>query len=218
MIGIAYALMSAALFGVSAPFAKMLLGAVSSWLLACLLYLGSGVGLAVVRLIWRSKEAGLGRKDLPWLAAAVLSGGIVGPVLLLFGLAQSSASEAALLLNLESVLTLVMAWVVFKENVDHSHTVIATAVGILPCPLTMLVLSAAFADATLGIGLMMVAVLGLGIMVTIGLVGSVGVAAQRGLATGFGETPSRYSAVLRCLEVGSSAAILLVGLSSLAAL
>jgi drug/metabolite transporter (DMT)-like permease len=119
MIGILYALLSAVLFGVSAPFAKMLLGAVSPWLLAGLLYLGSGLGLAIVRLVWRSKEAGLSRKDLPWLAAAVLSGGIVGPVLLLFGLARSSASEAALLLNLESVLTLLMAWVVFKENVDR---------------------------------------------------------------------------------------------------
>jgi drug/metabolite transporter (DMT)-like permease len=119
MIGIAYALLSAALFGASAPFSKMLLGNVSPWLLAGLLYLGSGVGLAIVRAAWRSKEAGLSWRDLPWLAAAVLSGGVIGPVLLLFGLAQSSASEAALLLNLESVLTLVMAWVVFKENVDR---------------------------------------------------------------------------------------------------
>lgn len=118
-MGIVYALLSAALFGVSAPFAKMLLGAVSPWLLAGLLYLGSGIGLAVARLIWRSKEAGLSPKDLPWFGVAVLSGGVVGPVLLLFGLSQSSASEAALLLNLESVLTLIMAWIVFKENVDR---------------------------------------------------------------------------------------------------
>jgi drug/metabolite transporter (DMT)-like permease len=128
MIGIAYALLSAALFGVSAPFAKVLLGEVSPWLLAGLLYFGSGLGLVVVRLIWRSKEAELSRNDLPWLAAAVLSGGIVGPVLLLFGLAQSSASEAALLLNLESVLTLVMAWVIFKENVDRRLMIGAIAI------------------------------------------------------------------------------------------
>jgi drug/metabolite transporter (DMT)-like permease len=119
MVGIVYALLSAALFGVSAPFAKVLLGEVSPWLLAGLLYLGSGLGLAIVRVIWNSKEAGLSRRDLPWLGAAVLSGGVIGPVLLLFGLVQSTASEAALLLNLESVLTLVMAWVVFKENVDR---------------------------------------------------------------------------------------------------
>lgn len=119
MVGIVYALLSAALFGVSAPFAKILLGEISPWLLAGLLYLGSGIGLAIARLIWPSKEAGLGRRDLPWLGAAVLAGGGVGPVLLLFGLAQSSASEASLLLNLESVLSLVIAWVIFKENVDR---------------------------------------------------------------------------------------------------
>lgn len=128
MIGIICALLSAALFGVSAAFAKLLLGEVSPWLLAGLLYLGSGLGLAVVRLAWRSKEAGLSRRDLPWLAMAVLSGGVIGPVLLLFGLAQSSASEAALLLNLESVLTLVMAWVVFKENVDRRLMIGAVAI------------------------------------------------------------------------------------------
>jgi drug/metabolite transporter (DMT)-like permease len=54
-----------------------------------------------MRLVWRSKEAGLSRRDLPWLGAAVLSGGVVSPVLLLFGLALSSASEASLLLTLE---------------------------------------------------------------------------------------------------------------------
>lgn len=119
MAGIAYALLSAVLFGVSAPFAKILLGEISPWLLAGLLYFGSGIGLAITRLIWRSNEAGLRRQDLPWLGAAVLAGGVAGPVLLLFGLAQSSASETSLLLNLESVLTLVIAWVVFKENVDR---------------------------------------------------------------------------------------------------
>src|SRR5688572_28644015 len=113
-IGIFYALLSAVLFGASAPLAKLLLGEISPWLLAGLLYLGSGLGLAAARLVWRSNEAGLHKSDLPWLAGAVLSGGIVAPVLLLFGLTLSSASEAALLLNLESVLTLGMAWLIFR--------------------------------------------------------------------------------------------------------
>lgn len=118
MIGIAYALISAAMFGASAPIAKLLLGEMSPWLLAGLLYLGSGLGLAALRLFHRGKEAGLARADIPWLAGAILAGGICGPVLLMFGLAQTAASSAALLLNLESVLTLGIAWVVFKENVD----------------------------------------------------------------------------------------------------
>jgi drug/metabolite transporter (DMT)-like permease len=128
MTGILYALLSAALFGVSAPLAKLLLGEISPWLLAGLLYLGSGLGLALVRRVHRSNEAGLSRRDLPWFGAAVLSGGVIGPVLLVFGLAQSSASEAALLLNLESVLTLGIAWIVFKENVDRRLLIGAVAI------------------------------------------------------------------------------------------
>ncbi|HWA48292.1 MAG TPA: DMT family transporter [Dongiaceae bacterium] len=128
MLGIAYALVSAALFGVSAPFAKVLLNDMSPWLLAGMLYLGSGIGLAIARGLWRSGEAGLRRADLPWLAVAILAGGVAGPVLLLFGLMLSSASEAALLLNLESVLTLGLAWVVFRENVDRRLLIGAAAI------------------------------------------------------------------------------------------
>lgn len=113
-----YALGSAALFGLSTPFAKVLLGEVSPWLLAGLFYLASGVGLAVLRSVRRGEEADLRRRDIPWLAAAILAGGVGGPVLLMFGLTLVPASQSALLLNLESVLTLVIAWVVFKENVD----------------------------------------------------------------------------------------------------
>jgi drug/metabolite transporter (DMT)-like permease len=127
-LGILYALASAALFGASAPFAKILLGDVSPWLLAGLLYLGSGLGLALARLIWRGTEAGLAKADLPWLAAAILAGGLCGPVLLMFGLAATPASAAALLLNLESVLTLGIAWVVFKEYVDLRLGVGAAAI------------------------------------------------------------------------------------------
>jgi drug/metabolite transporter (DMT)-like permease len=128
MTGIFAALLSAALFGVSAPLAKLLLGEISPWLLAGLLYLGSGIGLALVRRVRRSNEAGLNRRDLPWFGAAVLAGGVIGPVLLVFGLAQSSAAEASLLLNLESVLTLAIAWIVFKENVDRRLLVGAVAI------------------------------------------------------------------------------------------
>jgi nickel/cobalt transporter (NicO) family protein len=178
----------------------------------------------------------LGRKARPWaglLAAAQIACLHVGTAIVLV-LAIGGAAYVlgrptgiAFVLQVISALAVTAAGAWYLKRAiggsrpsagAHSHTGIATAVGLLPCPLTMLVLSAAFADATLGIGLMLVAVMGLGIMVTIGLVGSVGVAAQRGLAAGFGETPTRYSAVLRCLEVGSSTAILFIGLSSLAAL
>ncbi len=126
--GILYALASAALFGVSAPLAKILLGDISPWLLAGLLYLGSGIGLAVARFFLPGSEAKLQRADIPWLGAAILAGGVIGPVLLLFGLQQGSAGATSLLLNLESVLTLALAWIVFRENVDSRLLIGAAAI------------------------------------------------------------------------------------------
>ncbi len=122
--GIGYALLAAALFGASTPFAKMLVGQVSSLLLAGLLYAGSGVGLslwlALRRLSGRtSADAPLTRNDGPWLGGAIFFGGVLGPALLMVGLRSATAANASLLLNLEAVLTAVLAWVVFRENVDR---------------------------------------------------------------------------------------------------
>jgi drug/metabolite transporter (DMT)-like permease len=123
--GAPLAIVSAVLFGASTPFAKLLLGdGVNPWLLAGVLYLGSGLGLTLVHLARRvtglgPAEASLTRADLPWLALVVLSGGAVGPVLLMVGLSATPASSAALLLNLEGLATMAIAWIVFRENVDR---------------------------------------------------------------------------------------------------
>jgi drug/metabolite transporter (DMT)-like permease len=118
--GVGAALLAAALFGASTPLAKLLLGRMPPVLLAGLLYLGSGLGLTLVRALRRSnqQEAPLTRKDLPWLAGAVLAGGVLGPVLLMIGLTTTPAASASLLLNLEGVLTALLAWFVFHENWD----------------------------------------------------------------------------------------------------
>ncbi len=116
--GVIHALAAAALFGASTPLAKWLLEGTSPWLLAGLLYLGSGVGLGIVRVLrdrgWRS--SGLVAHEWPWLLGAIVFGGVLGPLLLLFGLTSTSASTASLLLNLEAVLTALLAWIVFREN------------------------------------------------------------------------------------------------------
>ena len=115
------ALAAAALFGASTPLAKTLLHDVSPVLLAGLLYLGSGVGLALIRLIrdhgWRPPA--LSRREWQWLLLAVGFGGILGPVLLMLGLSRTSAATASLLLNLEAVLTALLAWIVFHENANR---------------------------------------------------------------------------------------------------
>lgn len=118
---VVYALLAAALFGASTPFSKQLLGDIHPLLLAGLLYLGSGMGLGVIRLI-RDRAwlpSGIGRAEWPWLLGAIFFGGVLGPVALLLGLSRISGSTASLLLNLESVLTAVLAWVAFKENADR---------------------------------------------------------------------------------------------------
>lgn len=132
--GAPLAIASAALFGASTPFAKLLLGGgISPWLLAGLLYLGSGIGLSIVHLIRymagsSPAEAPLRRDDLPWLALVVLTGGALGPVLLMIGLVTTPASSAALLLNLESLATMLIAWIAFRENVDRRLLVGAAAI------------------------------------------------------------------------------------------
>jgi drug/metabolite transporter (DMT)-like permease len=120
------ALLSAALFGVSTPAAKVLLGTVHPAILAGLLYCGAGVGIAIVRRISRSanaqagrSEAALDRGDVPYLAGAIVAGGIAGPILLMAGLQRTDASAASLLLTLEGVATALMAWFIFHENFDR---------------------------------------------------------------------------------------------------
>jgi len=123
--GAGLALLSALLFGASTPLAKLLLREVDPWMLAGLLYLGSGLGLIAVRTLLRAlgagarSEAAIRGDGWIWLALATLSGGVIGPVLLMVGLAHTVATAAALLLNLEGVLTALLAWFVFRENFDR---------------------------------------------------------------------------------------------------
>lgn len=119
--GIGFALVAALLFGVSAPFAKLLGREEAPQLLAGLLYLGSGLGLSLLWLVRRRtrRETPLARADVPWLAGAIAFGGVLGPLLLMLGLVRTPASSASLLLNLEGVFTALLAWSVFRENVDR---------------------------------------------------------------------------------------------------
>ena len=115
------ALGAAALFGASTPLAKLLLEESSPVVLAGLLYLGSGAGLALLRIARGGKqhlrEAPLAARDWTWLAGAILAGGVAAPVLLLWGLASGGAAETALLLNFESVVTVLVAALLFREAV-----------------------------------------------------------------------------------------------------
>lgn len=132
-VGPGFAVGAALLFGVSTPFAKEIGQNVNPWLLAGLLYLGSGIGLAAWRLARgaagvRNNEAALKRSDLRWLAAIVFFGGVAAPLFLMFGLQATPGSTASLLLNLEGLATMAIAWIVYRESVDRRLLVGAFAI------------------------------------------------------------------------------------------
>ena len=112
--GVGSALLAALLFGASTPLAK---GLGTLWLWR--------------RRAGRAGEAALIRADMPWLLGAIGFGGFLGPLLLLVGLSHTPASAASLFLNLEGVLTAILAWVVFRENVDRRIALGMAAIGLL---------------------------------------------------------------------------------------
>ena len=134
--GILLALLSAALFGASTPLAKMMLGNVDPWMMAGLLYLGAGLGLAAVHLLRGALASSCDRGSACAVRicrgsrAVTAAGGILGPVFLMFGLARTDAAGASLLLNLEGLATMGIAWLVFRENVDRR--LLLGAFAILP--------------------------------------------------------------------------------------
>jgi len=124
LIFIFQALLAAIFFGASAPIAKLLLDeSIAPIFLAAFLYLGSGTGISLIKLTQRIRtkgvEAGIKRADLKWLAGAILSGGILAPIVLLVSLQTTPASTASLLLNFEGVGTTIIALFFFKEAVSR---------------------------------------------------------------------------------------------------
>ncbi|MGC1374789.1 MAG: EamA family transporter [Anaerolineales bacterium] len=117
------ALLAAVFFGASAPLSKLLLGNVPPVLMAAFLYLGSGTGITLIKAVQKLRhpaqttEAALKRADLPWLAGAILSGGVVAPILLMISLKATPASTASLLLNFEGVGTTLIALIAFNEAI-----------------------------------------------------------------------------------------------------
>jgi drug/metabolite transporter (DMT)-like permease len=127
--GTTFGLLAAALFGLSAPISKLLLDGIQPVLLAGLLYLGAAIGLMLYGVARCStRESKLSRSDLPKLAVVIVAGGVLGPVLMLFGLQRVSGLTGSLLLNLEAPLTMVLAVLAFRE---HSGKHAATAVAFI---------------------------------------------------------------------------------------
>ena len=125
--------LAAVLFGVSAPLASRLAGELNPFTLAGLLYVGAAI--AVLPLVGRHRPTRTGlRRAAPRLTVAVVLGGAVGPVLLAAGLVHVPAASASLLLNLELVLTVVVAALAFHEHIGPRvgfGTVLVVAGGVV---------------------------------------------------------------------------------------
>ncbi len=116
--GIAAAMLAALAFALTIPITKVVIAGTSPWLLAGILYLGSGLGLTVSLLASR-RPWSVPRQDAPRLLGAIVCGGVIAPVLLLLGLRGVTGSAASLLLVCEGVFTSLLAWVIFREHLDR---------------------------------------------------------------------------------------------------
>lgn len=119
--GIFLAIMAAVLFGISAPFSKLLLAEIPPSLMAALLYLGAGIGISFLNFICNlkskdQKEAKITRRDLPFVLGMIILD-IAAPICLMLGLSTTSAANASLLNNFEIVATSLIASFIFKEAI-----------------------------------------------------------------------------------------------------
>jgi drug/metabolite transporter (DMT)-like permease len=117
------AVLAAILFGASAPLSKLLLGYVEPIPMASFLYLGSGLGLLLFRIVqllipnFKLSEAKINKSDSKWIIGAIIAGGVLAPIVLMFSLANTPASTASMLLNFESVATTLIAVLIFREAI-----------------------------------------------------------------------------------------------------
>ena len=120
--GIIMAILAAVLYAVSSPFSKVLLNEMPPTLMAGFLYLGAGIGMSLIAVLRRVRQAEiteihLSKAELPYTVAMILLD-IAAPICLLIGLNATTAANASLLNNFEIVATALIALVVFKERIS----------------------------------------------------------------------------------------------------
>ncbi len=116
-----FAILAAALYAINIPLSKLILQTVAPTMMAALLYLGAGAGLAVCSGVTRNKhtEPRLTRAEMPYTVAMVVLD-IAAPILLMLGLRQTNSANAALLNNFEIVATSLIACFAFRETLSRN--------------------------------------------------------------------------------------------------
>lgn len=129
---IAFAVLAAALYALNSPLSKLLLKNVPPTMMAGFLYLGAGIGMALMALVRNrtglgKREARLTINDLPYTIGMVALD-IAAPILLMLGLARTTAANASLLNNFEIVATSLIALLIFREKIGKR---LWTAIGLI---------------------------------------------------------------------------------------
>ncbi len=139
--GIFLALIAALAYSISSPLSKLILDFISPTLLAGFLYLGAGILMLFIflfRIILKKKKnkiEKLTKKDLPYIILMVLLD-VAAPILMMFGLNNTNASNASLLNNFEIVMTSLIALFIFKEKIS-----LRLWLGIIAISLSCIILS-----------------------------------------------------------------------------
>ena len=121
--GIFLALLSAVLYALSTPFAKILLEKIPSTMMSGLLYIGAGIGMGAIALFRKksgkdSEDRNFTKKEFPYVLGMIILD-IAAPISLMFGLKITSAANASLLNNFEYVATALIAFFVFGEKISR---------------------------------------------------------------------------------------------------
>lgn len=135
-----FAFIAATFYALSTPFSKLLLTNLDGTILAGLLYLGAGIGMLAILLVYKAfnldaSEISLGKSELKYIIAMVLLD-IAAPIFLMAGLSMSSAANVSLLNNFEIVTTTMVASLVFHEKISKS-----LGIGIALVTLSTMILS-----------------------------------------------------------------------------
>jgi len=114
-------LIAGTLFGLCVPLSKVLIGDIQPVMLAGFLYAGAAVGMGSVFFL-RNKvapppaQAKMTHDEKLIMAASILIGAVLAPILLMVGLSWTAGSDASLLLNLEGVMTAIVGVALFREK------------------------------------------------------------------------------------------------------
>ena len=187
-----------------------------------------GHGKAVVVSYFLGKQARplegfsmAARVALSHTVSAILLVLLFGQVVSAFGRASGAASTVQTtsyaLIAVIGAYYLYRALQSFDLRPDHHRSALFLpfAVGVLPCPLTMLVVGHAMALGAYLSGLMLAGLVGVGAALTIGVFGTVGIVSRRGLTGRFDPESKTLGVILTALEIGSSVAILALGVTML---